>query len=63
MEIKMSKILDYFRYPSTWNSLIGLISVFGVVLNPEQVQGIATAGVALVSAVSLFFSDSDIEKK
>lgn len=57
----MSKIIDYLRYPSTWNALIGFATVIGINLNPEQIEAIATAGIALASAVSLFFSDADVK--
>lgn len=58
----LSKLLDYLRYPSTWQGLVGLVSVAGVVLTPDQAGAIVTAGVAVVSAISLFFSDSDVKK-
>lgn len=57
-----SKILDYFKYPSTWQGLIGIATAAGLTLSPEQTQAIITAAVALAGAVALFFSDADVEK-
>ena len=58
-----NKVLDYLRYPSTWNGIIGFLTVVGVTLSPEQTQAIVTAGVSVVSVIAIFFSDSDVEKK
>jgi len=58
----ISKIIDYMRYPSTWQGLVGLLSVLGVVISPEQAGAIATAGVAVASVIAMFFSDSDVQK-
>ena len=47
-------ILDYLRQPSTWRGIISLITVFGVVLSPEQTTAIITAGVALIGVIEVF---------
>lgn len=58
----LAKVLDYLRYPSTWQGIVGLLGAAGVFLSPEQSTAIAVAGVAVASAISLFFSDADVEK-
>ncbi len=64
MEIKMlTKILDYLRYPSTWQGLVTILALAGVTLSPEQTQAIVTAAVGVVGAISLFFSDTDVKPK
>lgn len=58
----ITKILDYLRYPSTWQGLVTLLSVVGVALSPEQAGYITTAGVAVVGLIWTLFSDSDVKK-
>ena len=48
----------YFKEPSTWQGIIGFITMFGVVINEEQRDAIATAGVALYFALDTFFRHS-----
>ena len=55
------KGLNALKYPSTWKGAITLLAVFGVQANPEQAEAIITAGVAVVGAIALFFSDSDVK--
>ena len=59
----MNKILDYFRYPSTYQGIIAILTALGVAISPEQSEAIAVAGVAIFGAIMTFFSDSDVEKK
>lgn len=59
----MDKIFEYLQYPSTWKGLIGLLAVFGIGVSPEQSEQIIIAAVAVVSAISTFFSDSDVKGK
>lgn len=57
----LTKILDFMKYPSTWSGLVGLLSVVGVTIAPEQTAAIVTAGVAVASAIAVFFSDTDVK--
>lgn len=59
----MQKIIDFLKYPSTWQGIVALIGALGVTLMPEQKEAIITAGVAVVGAISLFFSDTDVKKE
>ena len=58
----LAKVLDYFRYPSTYQGIVALITAAGVTISTEQAEAIATAGVALYGVIALFFSDSDVKK-
>lgn len=56
------KIAEYLKYPSTWKGLITILTLAGLKIAPDQAEAIATAGIALVGAVSTFFSDADVKK-
>lgn len=56
------KIAEWLAYPSTWVSIVGLLTFVGVHISPEQTNLIAQAGVALSLAIFAFFSDSDVKK-
>ena len=49
----------YFKEPSTWQGIIGFLTMFGVALNEEQRDAIAGAGVALYFALDTFFRHSN----
>ena len=58
----VSKILNHLKYPSTWIAGVAALSgVFGWVITPEFQQAIAQAGVALITLIAFFFSDSDVK--
>ncbi len=57
----LARALDFLRYPSTYKGLVTLLTLAGVQLSPDQADGIATAGIALFGAISLFFSDADVK--
>ena len=50
-------LLDRLKERSTWLGLVGFLAVVGVALSPDQVESIATAGVAMAAAVAVFFPD------
>ena len=50
----LSKLLGYLKQPSTWRGLIAILTAAGVALQPEQVEAIVIAGVALVGVVEVF---------
>ena len=59
----MNKFLDFLTFPSTWQGIVALLGALGVSLMPEQSEAIITAGVTLVGAIAVFFSDSDVKKE
>lgn len=59
----IAKVLDYLRYPSTWQGVTVLLGVVGVVLTPEQTAAIVTAGASVFGAILVLFSDSDVKPK
>lgn len=54
----MSALFEYviarLSEPSTWRGIIWIVTACGFVLQPEQQEAIATAGMALVGAISIF---------
>lgn len=61
MKALLAKILGYFQYPSTYSSIVALITLAGVKIDPAQGDAIATAGVALYGVIHLFWSDADVK--
>ena len=51
-------VLDRFKERSTWIGIISIITAAGVVITPEQIEGITTAGVAIVGAILTFTKDA-----
>jgi hypothetical protein len=47
-------IVSRLSEPSTWRGIIWIVTACGFVLEPEQKEAIATAGMALVGAISIF---------
>lgn len=62
MKALLQKLGDYLKYPSTWKGVVTALTLVGVKVDPAQADAISTAGVALVSAIFLFFSDADVVK-
>jgi hypothetical protein len=50
------------KQPSTWAGLVGLLSIFGVMLSPEQAEAIAIAGAAIASVIFTFTNDTGAKK-
>ena len=50
----ISYIIERLKEPSTWRGIIWIVTACGFVLEPEQKEAIATAGMALVGAISIF---------
>lgn len=40
---------------TTWKSLLGLLTLAGIYLKPEQTEAIATAGAALYMLIGVFW--------
>lgn len=56
------KLLNHFRFPSTWQGVIGLAAAAGLALAPELQEYIVTGGVALAGAIAFLFSDADVKE-
>ncbi len=50
----MKYLIDRFKEPSTWRGLVVLATVFGVNINPEQVNAIVTLGGCIAGAIGVF---------
>ena len=53
----ISEILKRLKQESTWRGLIVVITLVGVKLQPDQIEAIITAGVALVGAINIIKND------
>jgi len=42
---------------STWLGLIGLVSAFGVAMDPDKTEAIVTLGVAIGGVIAIFTKD------
>lgn len=47
-------ILDRAKEKTTWLGLIAILTAAGVAISPEQVEAIATLGLAIAGAVGVF---------
>lgn len=54
-------IVDRLKEKSTWLGITALLSAAGVVLAPEQLDAIATAGVAIAGAIAIFTKENTPE--
>jgi len=50
----MKYLLDRLKEPSTWRGLAILATVFGININPEQVNAIVTVGGCVIGAIGAF---------
>lgn len=57
----LARLLELFKYPSTYQGLVILLTVAGVTLSPEQAAAITAAGAALVGLLKVFLSDVDVK--
>ena len=51
-------LISRLKEPSTWRGLIWILTVFGVLLTPEQTEAIVLAGMALAGLLGVFCSDT-----
>lgn len=63
MKELLKKLGEYLKYPSTYKGIVALLGVIGVNVMPEQAEAIATLGVAIYGALSVFLSDADVKAK
>lgn len=52
----MLKFINWYE-PSTWRSLVYLLTATGIHINPEQQSAIVSAGLAVAGAIGLFTRD------
>lgn len=57
MEKVITFVADRAKERSTWLGLTGILSAFGVVLAPEQVEAISVAGIAIAGLIATFTKD------
>jgi len=50
-------IIDRLKEASTWRSIVGLIAVFGIALDPEKKEAIVTFGTSLFLLMGIFMKD------
>ena len=56
-------ILDYFRYPSTYKGIFGILTAVGVQLAPEYQEAIITFGLGMIGLIQVFVDDNTKEVK
>jgi hypothetical protein len=52
-------IKDRFSESSTWRGLIAILTAFGVMLSPDQVEAIIAAGLFLAGAIGVGTADKN----
>ena len=51
-------ILDRLKERSTWVGLTALVTAAGIGLNPEQLEAITLAGIAVTGVIATFTKDA-----
>lgn len=51
-------MIAQLKQPSTWRGLVWILTVFGVLLTPEQTEAIVLAGMALAGLLGVFLNDA-----
>ncbi|MBF0444251.1 MAG: hypothetical protein HQL68_01575 [Magnetococcales bacterium] len=54
----MNYLINRLKEPSTWRSLILLLTAFGLSISPEAMEHIVTVGVGLSGLVGIVTTDS-----
>ena len=62
MDMILAFVVSRMKERSTWLGLVGILSSFGVALQPEYVEAIASIGVALSGVVLVLTRDLTKEK-
>jgi hypothetical protein len=57
MDELLNWVLNRLSEKSTWLGIVGILSAFGVYVSPDLGEAIATAGLAVGSAIALFIKD------
>jgi len=55
--MNLDYIKDRLSEASSWRGLIGILTAFGVMFSPEQIEAIIAAGLALAGCVGVFSKD------
>jgi hypothetical protein len=56
-------IIDRLKEASTWRSILGLLVMFGVALDPEKKEALISFGTSLFFLMGIFLKDNLGEKK
>ena len=54
----MKYVSDLIRQPSTWRGIISVLTAFGIVLNPQQIESVIAAGMAINGLIGAFINDN-----
>ena len=52
-----SYLLERLKEPSTWRGITAFLTAVGVVLSPEQINAVVSAGLALMGVLGVFTKD------
>lgn len=55
--IKKTWILRQLKQPSTWRGITWLLTIVGIGLNPEQIEAVAVAGMAVVGLIEVLINE------
>lgn len=55
-------VFEYLLHDSTWKGIVSVLTAFGVSLSPEQSNAIIAAGLSIVGAIQVFWTDADKDK-
>lgn len=50
-------LLERLGEASTWRGIVAMVTALGVVLQPDQVEAIIAAGLALIGMIGAFLPD------
>lgn len=53
----LSFILQRLKEATTWKGIIMLLAAAGVTLDPDQIQAIIAAGLALIGVIDVFIKE------
>jgi hypothetical protein len=53
----MNYVRDLIRQPSTWRGIITLLTAFGIILSPEQIESVIAGGLAFSGLIGAFIHD------
>lgn len=54
----LNYLLNRLKEASTWRGLVGIATAAGVAIEPEQMEAIIAAGLALAGLVAVFTKDT-----
>jgi len=58
----MKALLQYLKYPSTYQGILAIAAAVGINVAPEMQNAILTVALAVGGAIAAKFSDADVNK-